>query len=426
MLRKKYILVKLRTHLASMHTINMQSLCIATISTILAVLPTGAKAGFRLNTGDAVEISIAGVPELKTRATIDLDGNVMVPVVGSVPAAGLSIGDLLEKLRAAFANRAISVRGVDGRTVITPVAQEDVSVSIAEYRPVYISGDITRAGEVPYRPGLIVRQAIAIAGSYDIARLRSNNPYIEAVNYNAEYALLMNELQQEEERKQLIYNELNMKGDDKAINNKTDNVDWPQRSYMAEQFRAQDVDFQNDVAHLRRTTEQIGNRSSALDEKKTKEEEGLKADIEDFERSKALLEKGTTSIQRVTDARRAMLLSATRALQTEVEAARATLEKDQIARSMQKLQDQRRIRIFTELQDNAAKIRRIQTQLKAVKGKLTLVGALKSAWNDSKMTQPQIVVHRTDGKQREQIAATEDTPLMPGDSVEVILPLDQF
>jgi polysaccharide biosynthesis/export protein len=406
-------------------------LSITLASGLLAIFSTHARAEFRLNSGDMIEVSIAGMPELKTRTTIDLDGNVMVPVVGSVSAAGLSIGGLLEKLRAAFADTAISVRGSDGRTVINPVAPEDVSVSIAEYRPVYVSGDVLRAGEVSYRPGMTVRQAVSMAGSYDLARFRVNNPYIEAINYNSEYSVLSAELRQEEERKKLIYSELNMEGEDKTSSASASasapvggGVRTP-ASYLAEQFRAQDDDFEKDVAHLRKTTNRLDSRSSSLNEQKSKEEEGLKADIEDFERAKALLEKGTTSIQRVTDARRAMLLSATRALQTEAEAARASLERDEISRSAQKLQDQRRIRLLTELQDNAAKIMRLQAQLRGAKEKLLLVGSLKSAWTDGKKARPQLTIHRGRDKETEQIIASEDTTLLPGDAIEVSLPIDQ-
>ena len=50
---------------------------------------------------------------------------------------------------------------------------------MAEYRPVYINGDVSKPGEYPYRPATTARQLVAVAGGYDIMRIRMNNPYLE-------------------------------------------------------------------------------------------------------------------------------------------------------------------------------------------------------------------------------------------------------
>lgn len=41
-----------------------------------------------------------------------------------------------------------------------------VSVTIDEYRPFFINGQIERGGSYPYQPGLTVRKAATIAGGF--------------------------------------------------------------------------------------------------------------------------------------------------------------------------------------------------------------------------------------------------------------------
>ena len=59
-------------------------------------------------------------------------------------------------------------RTPDGRESVTPIAPDAVLVTIAEYRPVYVNGDVTKPGEQTFRPGMTVRQAVALAGGYEI------------------------------------------------------------------------------------------------------------------------------------------------------------------------------------------------------------------------------------------------------------------
>ena len=41
-----------------------------------------------------------------------------------------------------------------------------MSVSIVEYRPFFIDGEVKRPGGYPYQPGLTVNKAAALAGGY--------------------------------------------------------------------------------------------------------------------------------------------------------------------------------------------------------------------------------------------------------------------
>lgn len=394
----------------------------------MATVPSLAHAEFLLGSGDTIEVSIAGMPSLTTRATIDLDGSVTFPIIGSIPASGASINVLRQRIQGEFSKKAVSLREPDGRTVITPVSPEEVLVSVSQYRPVYLLGDLARVGEVAYRPGLTVRQAVAAAGGYDVVRFRINNPFLDSIDFKAQETSLLDELTQEDERRKYLQTELD------RLPEKVDVNDAPKDAsplasqkadgLVARQIRVQAADYEKEITHLREAWRQLSIRASLLDEQRAREEEGSLADSQEFDRAKALLEKGTTSTQRVTDARRAMLLSATRALQTGAEASQVKMALDEMHRTLQKRHDDYRIRILTELRDSQSRFVRLQAQLAAARQKLGLVGGLKSMWANGGGGEPEIVVYRSSNGKEEKISGNEGTVLLPGDAVEIALHVD--
>lgn len=91
-------------------------------------------------------------------------GTVMLPLVGQLQADGATTGELSVKI-SDHLKRNLGLK-----------SQPDVSVEIIQYRPLYVTGQVTKSGEYPYRPGLTVLQAVAIAGgvlqSREIGALR--------------------------------------------------------------------------------------------------------------------------------------------------------------------------------------------------------------------------------------------------------------
>src|SRR5690606_23570592 len=106
---------------------------------------------YRLDSGDVLQVSVFRRTELDRRMTVDAEGNIIVPLIGEVRAAGLSLAALRASLKELLAT-SDAVRGAD------------ITLEIVEYRPFYIYGSVTKAGAYPYRPGMSVRHALALAG----------------------------------------------------------------------------------------------------------------------------------------------------------------------------------------------------------------------------------------------------------------------
>jgi polysaccharide export outer membrane protein len=140
-------------------------------------------------------------------------------------------------------------------------------------------------------------------------------------------------------------------------------------------------------------------------------EERISVRPEELQKASDLYGKGSITSPRVTDPRRAVLLSSTRKLQTSAQLMQVKKQRDDLSRRLEKLDDQRRLELFRELQDTSAK-------LKQIREKLQSVGDEASVHCDGSIA---TAIIRKAKKGQERIVASEDTELQPGDAVEVTL-----
>jgi polysaccharide export outer membrane protein len=105
-----------------------------------------------LGVNDSVRVKVYNEPEITGEYTIDTSGFVAIPLAGRVRAAGLTPQQL---------QRSIMDKLNDGI-----IHDPHVTVEVAVYTPFYIQGEVRRAGEFAYRPGLTVADAVAEAGGF--------------------------------------------------------------------------------------------------------------------------------------------------------------------------------------------------------------------------------------------------------------------
>jgi len=108
---------------------------------------------YHLGTGDQVRVITFGGDQLTGEFRINDSGNIAIPLLGAVHAAGLTTGQL-------------------GDAIATDLQKKDllknpsVSVEVLAYRPFFILGEVTKPGEYPYEPGMTVLTAVSIAGGF--------------------------------------------------------------------------------------------------------------------------------------------------------------------------------------------------------------------------------------------------------------------
>lgn len=108
---------------------------------------------YHLGPGDRVRIITFGGEELTGEFRVNDSGDIALPLVGTIHAAGLTP----HELEAATAERLRSSR---------LFRDPSVSAEVVSYRPIFVLGEVTKPGQFPYQPGMTVLSAAAIAGGF--------------------------------------------------------------------------------------------------------------------------------------------------------------------------------------------------------------------------------------------------------------------
>jgi polysaccharide export outer membrane protein len=391
------------------------------VATALWTLPCSAQAQYTLAAGDILEISVVGLPELRQKATVDLDGTVIFPVLGSVQAEGQSLGQLTATVRSRLGRTILQQRSGDGRSFPIVINENEVTLTVAEYRPVYLTGDVLQPGAQQFRPGITVRQAVSVASGLGSARLGVTSPF-QMAQLRSDFESLWLQFVKDSAIAWRLQSEIS-KDRSLPFPDLSDSPLSPQitaeiRKVEIDQLNTRRMDEAKERASLESSIRQIDKRYAYLAEQLKNEEEGSRSDKADFERTTALFERGAGTVTRVSDARRAMLLSATRMLQTQSTMAQLERDRELQRRSLEAIDDKRRILVTTELQEVTGRIRQTKAKIQSTQSQIAYAGGLRFGAGTDDLKAELWVVRRTNGN-AERTPADEDMRLMPGDVVEV-------
>ncbi|RDV28233.1 polysaccharide export protein [Alteromonas aestuariivivens] len=107
---------------------------------------------YRLGAGDKIAIKVYGEEQLSVETRLPDVGTISYPFLGEVKLVGLTLSEV----------EALIYEGLRGDYLVNP----SVSVTMVEYRPFFIDGEVKKPGGYPYQPGLSVNKAAALAGGY--------------------------------------------------------------------------------------------------------------------------------------------------------------------------------------------------------------------------------------------------------------------
>lgn len=128
-------------------------------------------APYLLASGDRVRVIVFGQDNLSNSFSIDGAGNISMPLIGLIKAQGFTTADLErvveERLRNGF------------------LREPRVSIEVEAYRPFFVLGEVTTAGQYPFINGMTVQNAVAVAGGFtprgsqgdvDVTRIVNGRP----------------------------------------------------------------------------------------------------------------------------------------------------------------------------------------------------------------------------------------------------------
>jgi len=105
-----------------------------------------------LGSGDKIRIIVFGEQELSGEFDVSGSGKLSMPLIGQVQAAGLTLAQLESEIATSLS---------DGY-----LTNPRVSAEVLNYRPFYIIGEVSKAGQYPYTNGMTVLNAVAVAGGF--------------------------------------------------------------------------------------------------------------------------------------------------------------------------------------------------------------------------------------------------------------------
>jgi len=107
---------------------------------------------YALAAGDRLRVIVFGQDSLSNSYAVDGAGRISMPLIGSVPVYNRDPSavehEIADRLRAGF------------------VRDPRVSVEVEAFRPFFVLGEVTAAGQFPYVEGMTARTAVAIAGGF--------------------------------------------------------------------------------------------------------------------------------------------------------------------------------------------------------------------------------------------------------------------
>lgn len=116
-------------------------------------MPPVVTGPYKVNVGDELAIDFFKTTDLNQTRVVGPDGEVFLTLIGRVNVLGRTVEDITSELNRRYAEEMVN-------------PQITLSVSNFTGLTVYVSGEVLQPGEVPYRGGLSLVQAVFNAGGF--------------------------------------------------------------------------------------------------------------------------------------------------------------------------------------------------------------------------------------------------------------------
>ncbi|MFZ5785196.1 MAG: polysaccharide biosynthesis/export family protein [Acidobacteriota bacterium] len=130
----------------------LMALLVLAASAAAVAQPPGGPSGYRIGPKDLVEIRVFEVPELNIERRVSEEGTIALPLIGDVPAQGLTDVELADRLKALLESKYVQ--------------RASVSVQVREFRskPISVIGAVKQPGNLAFSGRWTLLEALSAAG----------------------------------------------------------------------------------------------------------------------------------------------------------------------------------------------------------------------------------------------------------------------
>jgi len=374
---------------------------------------------YRLGTMDKLRIRVVewqtAEGAVRDWATISGDytvgpaGTISLPFVGETPATGKTTSEIAETISEALQQK------------FGLLDRPDASVELAEFRPVFVSGDVQTPGQYPYAPNLTVLKVTSLAGGVrradpgqrierDFINARGNYDVLVAQRDSllAKRARLIAEAAGQEEiefPKELEESD----GGKKLITDET--------AFKAARDRQLSVQLKaiEDLKTL------LQNEVASLEKKITSQNRQIDLAREELQGIGNLADKGLVVNARVLTIERSIAELEGKVLDMETAALRAKQDISKATQDATNLQNDRESEIAQERQQTEADIEGLTLKIAMYRDLMAEAMAHdpQAALTTGAAAAASFSIVREEGDKTTEMAADENTPVLPGDVIKV-------
>ncbi|WP_212524288.1 polysaccharide biosynthesis/export family protein [Actibacterium sp. MT2.3-13A] len=130
---------------------------------------TATPDSYSINIGDELEMDILDDSDPPQRYSVGSDGQVQLPLIGGVSVENITLGQARDLIRRTYVEREIFVAPT-------------VELSVANFRPIFVLGDVRNPGNYDFQPFLTAEQAVGLAGGPAISTRNEEARVLERRN----------------------------------------------------------------------------------------------------------------------------------------------------------------------------------------------------------------------------------------------------
>jgi protein involved in polysaccharide export with SLBB domain len=385
-----------------------------------------AEAGYRLGPQDKISIKvfewrpsidqIYAWEALNAEYVIGSAGQLALPLLGEMPVAGLTTSELA---------RVISERLRDRMRL---AAAPDATVEVVEYRPFYVVGQVEKPGPYQFQPGMTVLRAISIGGgiarSRDTAMMRLQR---EGIVARGELDVLLTDFDAYMAKAARLEAELGGKDKITFPPALTEQKDQANITRLVQQetliFQARQQGFATQISALKQLRDFLEEEVKSLKSQREVHNTQQKLVREELEKVRTLASRGLTTGTRQLELERLSAQLEGDGLRLDGSQIRARQDISRTDISILELENKRKGDITIDLQETKKLLEQIQTKRNTAaklvyEAEVITPGLLMQEEAGDRAQMVYKIVRTVQGKATE-LAAEENTGVLPGDTIKV-------
>jgi exopolysaccharide production protein ExoF len=397
------------------------AMAFAVMLAALAAVPAQSEE-YRLGTMDKLRIrvvewqtaegAVRDWPAISGDYTVGPSGNISVPFVGEMPATGKTTSEIAD------------VISEDLQQKFGLLDRPDTSVELAEFRPVFISGDVQTPGKYPYAPDLTVLKAVSLAGGMRRAADAGQRIERDFINARGNYDVLI------AERNGLLAKRARLIAEAAG----QEEIEFPKelqetaegRKLIADETafkEARETRLHVQLSAIEDLKSLLQNEVASLEKKITSQNRQMELSRNELKGIGNLADQGLVVNARVLSIERAIAELEGKVLDMETAALRAKQDISKATQNATTLQNDRDAEVAQERQAAEAEIEKLNLKIAMYRDLMAEAmaqdpqAALGTGGDAAPAVSFSIV--REEGENTKEMAVDENTPVLPGDVIKV-------